>query len=149
MPTAHILGDWASPHASGCVSVCRCVACHRCVHAISVSMSSLCSCHPCVHGIPVSLPSYAISVSMPHEHTRMERVCTRAWREEGRRARCVIVNGKTQLDATGLGPRGRRVRHCPPGSVSQDPIARGPSDHEHLGQSPAFSPLSPPLTLFT
>ena len=27
--------------------------------------------------------------------------------------------------------------------VNLDPIARGPADHEHLGRSPAFSPLSP------
>ena len=27
--------------------------------------------------------------------------------------------------------------------VNLDPNARGPADHEHLGQSPAFSPLSP------
>ena len=49
--------------------------------------------------------------------------------------------------STGLGPRGMRVRHCPPGSVSLDPkIARGPSDHELFGRSPAFSPQSPPLS---
>ena len=38
--------------------VCTGRACPvSCVHAIPVSMPSLCPCHPCVHAIPVSMPS--------------------------------------------------------------------------------------------
>jgi hypothetical protein len=45
---------------------------------------------------------------------------------------------------TGLGTRGMRIRHRSYGSVSQGTIARGLSDHEHLGRGAYVSPLSLP-----
>ena len=66
----------SSPYSSVVVwSVCRCVSWHRCVHAISVSIPSLCPCHPFVHAIFVSMASslcpchlcvHAIPSFMPH-----------------------------------------------------------------------------------
>ena len=45
-----------------------------------------------------------------------------------------VSSTTARCSTTGLGTRGMRIRHCPPGNVSMDPIARGLSDHEHLGR---------------
>ena len=67
-------------------------------------------------------------------------------REEGRRARSLRSSGKTQHDRAG------HARHEGPalflsGSVSLNPIVRGPFDHEHLGRSSStrHQAQSPPL----
>ena len=45
--------------------------------------------------------------------------------EEGE-GRAVSKAAASCSTSTGLGPRGMTVRHCPPGSVSQNLIVRGP-----------------------
>jgi hypothetical protein len=125
--------------------VCTGRACPvSCVHAIPVSMPSLCPCHPCVHAIPMSMPSRGLR----HERGQRGRR-EREWsaqrrgrgsggqRERGRRSRRrhqeeeatkEEVEGRTvssttpRYRRTGLGTRGMRIRYCSHGSVSLGPI---------------------------
>jgi hypothetical protein len=125
--------------------VCTGRACPvSCVHAIPVSMPSLCPCHPCVHAIPMSMPSRGLRHERGQRGRReRERSAQRrgrgsgGQRERGRRSRRrhqeeeatkEEVEGRTvssttpRYRRTGLGTRGMRIRYCSHGSVSLGPI---------------------------
>ena len=58
---------------------------------------------------------------------RMERERERERSErEAKRGERASTTTTARSSTTGLGPRGMRVRHCPSGSVSLNPTARGP-----------------------